>query len=94
MCIRDRSDPPDPADRKQRKKFSQCLLSVCDHDPHGNCPCLLYTSLDQLDGREVLKTIEGADKLEDMMKEMLEHIHDDHDEDECCDCLLYTSKIK
>ena len=41
--------------------------------------------LDQLDGREVLKTIEGADKLEDMMKEMLEHIHDDHDEDECCD---------
>ena len=26
-----------------------------------------------------------ADKLEDMMKEMLEHIHDDHDEDECCD---------
>ena len=23
-------------------------------------------------------------KLNDMMKEMLEHIHDDHDEDECC----------
>ena len=52
---------------------------------HNDKATIITTPLDQLDGREVLKTIEGADKLEDMMKEMLEHIHDDHDEDECCD---------
>lgn len=53
---------------------------------HNDKATIITTPLDQLDGKDVLKTIEGADKLEDMLKEMLasveeehEHHHHDHD---------------
>ena len=63
------------------EKLNTCIALIREHNDKAT---IITTPLAQLDGKEVLGTIEGADKLEDMMKEMLEHIHDDHDEDECC----------
>lgn len=69
-------------DKVDQAKLNACVEMIREHNDKAT---IITTPLDQLDGREVLKTIEGADKLEDMMKEMLEHIHNDHDEDECCE---------
>ena len=69
-------------DKVDQAKLNACVEMIREHNDKAT---IITTPLDQLDGKEVLKTIEGADKLEDMMKEMLEHIHDDHEEDECCD---------
>ena len=68
-------------DKVDQAKLNACVEMIREHNEKAT---IITTPLAQLDGKEVLKTIEGADKLEDMMKEMLEHIHDDHDEDECC----------
>ena len=68
-------------DKVDQAKLSACVEMIREHNDKAT---IITTPLAQLDGKEVLGTIEGADKLEDMMKEMLEHIHDDHDEDECC----------
>ena len=68
-------------DKVDHAKLNACVEMIREHNDKAT---IITTPLDQLDGREVLKTIEGADKLEDMMKEMLEHIHDDHDEDGWC----------
>ena len=69
-------------DKVDQAKLNACVEMIREHNDKAT---IITTPLAQLDGKEVLGTIEGADKLEDMMKEMLEHIHDDHDEDECCD---------
>ena len=69
-------------DKVDQAKLNACVEMIREHNDKAT---IITTPLAQLDGKEVLKTIEGADKLEDMMKEMMEHIHDDHDEDECCD---------
>ena len=68
-------------DKVDQAKLNACVEMIREHNDKAT---IITTPLAQLDGKEVLGTIEGADKLEDMMKEMLEHIHDDHDEDECC----------
>ena len=68
-------------DKVDQAKLNACVEMIREHNEKAT---IITTPLAQLDGKEVLGTIEGADKLEDMMKEMLEHIHDDHDEDECC----------
>ena len=68
-------------DKVDQAKLNACVEMIREHNDKAT---IITTPLAQLDGKEVLKTIEGADKLEDMMKEMLEHIHEDHDEDECC----------
>ena len=68
-------------DKVDQAKLNACVEMIREHNDKAT---IITTPLAQLDGKEVLKTIEGADKLEDMMKEMLEHIHDDHDEDERC----------
>lgn len=68
-------------DKVDQAKLNACVEMIREHNDKAT---IITTPLAQLDGKEVLGTIEGADKLEDMMKEMLEHIHDDHDDDECC----------
>ena len=68
-------------DKVDQAKLNACVEMIREHNDKAT---IITTPLAQLDGKEVLGTIEGADKLEDMMKEMLEHIHDNHDEDECC----------
>ena len=74
-------------DKVQGEKLDAAVNIVREHNDKAT---IITTPLDQLDGKDVLKTIEGADKLEDMLKEMLASVHDehehhhhhDHDEDE------------
>ncbi len=57
---------------------------------HNGKATIITTPLDQLEGKAVLETIEGADTLDEMMQEMLAHVqeehhhHHDHEEGECC----------
>ena len=65
-------------------KIAACVEMIREHNAKAT---IITTPLAQLDGKMVLETIEGGDKLEDMMKEMLEeaehehHEHDHHDHD-------------
>ena len=68
-------------DKVDQAKLNACVEMIREHNDKATS---ITTPVAQLDGKEVRGPIEGAAKLEDMMKEMLEHIHDDHDEDECC----------
>ena len=52
-------------DKVDQAKLNACVEMIREHNDKAT---IITTPLDQLDGREVLKTIEGADKLEDMMK--------------------------
>jgi G3E family GTPase len=74
-------------DKVSAEKLEECVALIREHNAKAT---IITTPLDQLDGKAVLETIEGADTLEEMMKEMLEHAHEEHehhhhddDEDEC-----------
>ena len=77
-------------DKVSQDKLNAAVEIVREHNAKAT---IITTPLDQLDGKAVLQTIEGADKLEDMMREMLESVHEehehhhhDHEEHEhCCD---------
>ena len=71
------------ADKTSQEKMNACVEMLRQHNEKAT---IITTPLDQLDGKTVLETIEGADKLEDMMKEMLEHVHEEHDEHCTCVC--------
>ena len=75
-------------DKVTGAKLEECVQLIREHNSKAT---IITTPLDQLDGRDVLETIEGADTLDDMMREMLEqvqdehehhHHHHDHDEDD------------
>nr|WP_300834069.1 CobW family GTP-binding protein [uncultured Acetatifactor sp.] len=73
-------------DKADAAKVQECVRLIREHNDKAT---IITTPLAQLEGRAVLETIEGADTLEDMMKEMLEHAkeeheHHHHDDDECC----------
>ena len=71
-------------DKVGQDKINDCVKMIREHNDKAT---IITTPLAQLDGRTVLETIEGADKLEDMMKEMLEHVHEEHEhhhDGECC----------
>jgi len=74
-------------DKVGQDKINDCVQMIREHNDKAT---IITTPLAQLDGKTVLETIEGADKLEDMMKEMLEHIHEEHEhhhhdhDEECC----------
>ncbi len=79
-------------DKTSTEKMNACVELLREHNQKAT---IITTPLDQLDGKAVLETIEGADKLEDMMQEMLElmqeehehHHHEHHHEhDEHCTC--------
>ena len=71
------------ADKTSQEKMNACVEMLRQHNEKAT---IITTPLDQLDGKTVLETIEGANKLEDMMKEMLEHVHEEHDEHCTCGC--------
>lgn len=75
------------ADKVNQEKINAAVEMVKEHNPKA---AIITTPLDQLDGKDVLQTIEGADKLEDMLKEMLERAHEEHehhhDHGEGCTC--------
>ncbi len=71
-------------DKVSQDKINQCIEMIREHNEKAT---IITTPLAQLDGKIVLETIEGADKLEDMMNEMLAHVHEHHhDHDENCSC--------
>ncbi|MBQ7780471.1 MAG: GTP-binding protein [Lachnospiraceae bacterium] len=63
-------------------KLEKCIEMIREHNAQAT---IITTPWDELAGEDILNTIEGADKLEHMMEELLEeeHHHHDHDE-ECC----------
>lgn len=84
-------------DKVSADKVSECVKMIREHNTQA---VIITTPLTQLDGKTVLDTIEGADKIEDLLQEMMEkaksepehhhHHHDGeeshhhHDEDEEC----------
>ena len=71
------------ADKASQQKMNEAAALVREHNAKAT---IITTPLDQLEGKTILATIEGADRLENMMKEMLEeehHHHDHADGDEC-----------
>lgn len=80
-------------DKVTPEKLQECVSLIREHNKTAT---VITTPLDQLEGGDVLNTIEGADTLDEMMKEMLEqareehehhhHHHDDDDEEECPVC--------
>ena len=73
-------------DKVNAAKLEECVALIREHNAKAT---IITTPLDQLDGKAVLETIEGADTLDEMMKEMLEHVHDEHEhhhhDGECCE---------
>lgn len=73
-------------DKVSAEKLQESVKLVREHNDKA---VIITTPLDELEGKAVLETIEGADTLEDMMKEMLEHAKEEHEhhhhhEGECC----------
>ncbi len=65
-----------------QEKLNACIEMIREYNKEAT---IITTSWEQLDGKDILETIEGQDKLEDMMQELLEHAHH-HEHDEHCTC--------
>ena len=80
-------------DKASQEKIAEAVALIREHNQKAT---IITTPLTQLEGKAVLDTIEGADKLDDLLAEMLEkaheehehhhHHHDDDDDDEECCC--------
>ena len=68
-----------------QEKLDKAIQLIREHNAEAT---IITTPWEQLDGKDILKTIEGEDKLAEMMKELLEHAHQDHhhEHDEHCNC--------
>lgn len=63
-------------DKVSQEKLNAAVELIREHNQKAT---IITTPLSQLDGKDVLQTIEGADRLEDMMKEMLAGVHEEHE---------------
>ena len=63
-------------DKVSADRLQECVNMVREHNAKA---VIITTPLAELDGKNVLETIEGADTLEEMMKEMLERAHEEHE---------------
>lgn len=75
-------------DKVSQEKLNECVDLVREHNKKAT---IITTPLEQLDGKAVLETIEGADTLDEMMREMMEQLHHEdehehHHEDGECSC--------
>ena len=71
-------------DKVSAERLEECVGLIREHNAAA---AIITTPLDQLEGKAVLETIEGADTLDEMMQEMLEDVHREghhHHEGECC----------
>ena len=74
-------------DKVSAEKLAECVALIREHNAKAT---IITTPLAELDGKAILETIEGADTLDDMMREMMEQLHDEdehehhhhHDDDE------------
>lgn len=60
-----------------QEKLEKCVAMLKEHNSHA---VIITTPWEQLDGEEILKTMEGAEHLdEELLKEVMEeHCHHDH----------------
>ncbi len=72
------------------EKVTKCVEMIREHNPKAT---IITTDWDELDGKDILETIEGAKDLEaELMKEVMEHAHEHHHHDhhhehgEDCNC--------
>ena len=65
-----------------QEKLDVCIALIREYNKEAT---IITTPWEQLEGKDILETIEGQDKLEDMMQELLEHAHH-HEHDEHCSC--------
>lgn len=63
-------------DKVKGEKLEECVQLIREHNTKAT---IITTSLNQLDGKNVLETIEGADTLDEMMREMLKKVQDEHE---------------
>ena len=63
-------------DKVTGAKLEECVQMIREHNSKAT---IITTPLDQLDGKNILETIEGADILDEMMREMLEKVQDEHE---------------
>lgn len=70
-------------DKVSEEKIHACVELIRQYNKKA---AIITTPLKQLDGKDVLETIEGADRLEDMMQEMLKEAcgHEHHHQEEDC----------
>ncbi len=74
-------------DKLPAEKVSECVAMIREHNAKA---AVITTPLAQLDGKAVLDTIEGADRLDDLLQEMMEKAqlepehehHHDHEHEE------------
>ena len=66
-----------------QEKLDVCIALIREHNKEAT---IITTPWEQLDGKDILETIEGQDKLEEMMQELLEHTQHEHDEHCTCGC--------
>ena len=66
-------------DKVTPEKLEECVALIREHNQKAT---IITTPLERLDGKAVLETIEGADSLDEMMKEMLERAKEEHEEHE------------
>ena len=66
------------------EKLNTCVEMIREYNKEAT---IITTPWEQLEGEDILETIEGEDKLEEMMQELLEQTHEHHHEhDEHCTC--------
>lgn len=63
--------------KMSQEKLETCIGMIREHNAEAT---IITTPWEQLDGNDILKTIEGDNKLESMIREMLEHADHDHEE--------------
>lgn len=71
-------------DKMDEEKIRECVEEIRKYNEKAT---IITTPLDELDGKEILDTIEGAGDLEsEMMEEVmkLKEEHHHHDDDGCC----------
>ena len=71
-------------DKLSEEKVAKCVEMIREHNAKAS---IITTPWDQLEGKGILDTIEGAKDLEaELMKEVMEHAHEHHEHDENCTC--------
>ena len=71
-------------DKVSQEKLNTCVEMIREYNKEAT---IITTPWDQLEGKAILETIEGEDKLEEMMQELLEHAKEHHHEHgEYCTC--------
>lgn len=63
-------------DKVTPEKLQECVSLIREHNTKAT---VITTPLDELEGKAVLETIEGADTLDEMMKAMLEQAKEEHE---------------